>query len=132
MKRLTLTAIGVLLLAAVSLLAHHSYALFYDVHQQVILKGKVTKVSFTAPHAKLTIETKNSGTWVAELTNLEALKRTGVSDDTIKAGDFLEIEGSPALNPDSRVVSALREIRRPVDGWRWVSEAKWPGPRVIE
>ena len=45
MKKLTLTAIGVLVLTAGSLLAHHSYGAFYDLRQTVILKGKVAKVS---------------------------------------------------------------------------------------
>jgi hypothetical protein len=55
-----------------------------------------------------------------------------VGEDTIEPGDVLEIEGSPAFNPQSRVVSALREIQRPADKWRWTTEAVLPGPRVIE
>jgi len=43
-------------------------------------------------------------------------------------GDFLEIEGSPARDPEWRVVSALTEIRRLADGWRWVR----PDSRTIE
>jgi hypothetical protein len=129
---LTLTAIGMLLAATGSLLAHHSYGAYYFLDQHVILKGMVAKVSFKDPHVMLTIETKNSGTWEAEWTQATGLMRRGINEDTIRAGDFLEIEASPARNPDWRVVSALREIRRPADGWRWVSDAAWPGPRVIE
>lgn len=128
----TFTALGVLLCAAGSLLAHHSYGMFYDTGQTVILKGTVAQVSFKDPHVMLTIETKTSGTWKAELTSVMGLVRQGINESTIRLGDFLVIEASPARNPDSRVVSAVREIRRPADGWRWVSEAKFPGPRVIE
>jgi hypothetical protein len=74
MKKFALTMIGVLL-AAGALMAHHSYGTFYDLHQTVILKGKVTKYSFAAPHVMLTIEARNSGTWQAEWTNPDALKR---------------------------------------------------------
>jgi hypothetical protein len=100
--------------------AHHSYGTFYATDHRVTLKGQVTKVAFSNPHVMLTIETKDSGTWQAEWTNIDALTRQGVRADTVQAGDVLEIEASPARNPESRVVSALSEIRRPADGWRWV------------
>jgi hypothetical protein len=130
--RRTLALGFAILTCTVGLWAHHSYGLFYDLSQRVILKGRVQKVSFASPHVRLTIETKNSGIWEAEWTNPDAVKRGGASEDTIKPSDVLEIEGSPALNPDWRVVSALREIRRPADGWLWKSAAAWPGLRVIE
>ena len=94
----------------------------------MILKGQVTKISFLNPHVMLTIETAKSGTWQAEWTNVDSLARQRVRKETVQTGDFLEIEGSPARNPESRVVSALTEIRRPADGWRWVS----PDSRTIE
>lgn len=122
----------VLVLCSVGLWAHHSYPTFYDLNQQVILKGKVTAVAFAEPHVMMTIETKGSGTWQAEWTNPAALARRGVVDGTVKIGDVLEIEGSPAWNPNSRVVSALRVVLRPADGWRWESGAEQPKPRVIE
>jgi len=109
------------------LLAHHSYGTFYAT-DRVILKGQVTKISFLNPHVMLTIEPAKSGTWQAEWTNVDSLARQGVRKETVQTGDFLEIEGSPARNPESRVVSALTEIRRPADGWRWVH----PDVRTIE
>ena len=132
MKKLTLTAIGGLLFTVGSLLAHHSYGADFDLRQTVILKGKVAKVFFKDPHVMLTIETKNSGIWEAEWTQASGLIRRGISEYTIRPGDFMGIEASPARKPNLRVVSALREIRRPADGWRWVSDEDWPGPRVIE
>jgi len=102
--------------------------MFYLTDHRVTLKGEVRQVSFANPHVMLTIETKNSGTWQAEWTNVESLARQGVRQETVKTGDLLEIEGSPARNPESRVVSALTEIRRPADGWRWVR----PDRRTIE
>lgn len=114
-------ALGLAILTCTTALwAHHSYSMFYATDHRVTLKGQVTKVAFSNPHVMLTLETKNSGTWQAEWTNTDALKRQGVQADTIHLGDVLEIEASPARNPDSRVVSALSEIRRPADGWRWV------------
>ncbi len=132
MKNLRLIAIGALLLTTGSLLAHHSGGAIYDLRQQVILKGRVTKVTFRNPHSTLTIETKNSSTWEGEWTSWDGLARQGVREETIKSGDFLEMVGSPARDPNSRVVAVLWEVRRPADGWRWVSSEVFPGPRVIE
>ena len=108
--------------------AHHSYPKFYFTDQRVTLKGQVTKVVFDDPHAVLTIETKESGIWLAEWTKPSTLRKYGVQADTVRTGDFLEIQGSPARDPKSRVVSALKEIRRPADGWRW----ELAGQRTIE
>jgi fermentation-respiration switch protein FrsA (DUF1100 family) len=102
--------------------------MFYLTDHRVTLKGQVAKVSFANPHVMLTIETKNSGTWQAEWTNADSLARQGVQKETVHTGDFLEIEGSPARKPELRVVSALAEMRRPADGWRWVR----PHNRTIE
>ena len=131
MKKLTIGAMGVLLLIAGSLLAHHSWGNFYDLDRQVILKGRVSKVDFKEPHVLLTIETRRSGTWIAEFTNVEDLKRNGIVEETFKAGEYLEILGSPARDPEKHIVAAIWEIRRSADGFRW-SWQEWPGPPVIE
>lgn len=105
--------------------------MFYLTDHRVTLKGQVAKVSFVNPHVMLTIETKNSGTWQAEWTSVDNLARQGVRQDTVQTGDFLEIEGSPARNPDWRVVSALQVIRRLADGWRW-GAPRWPADDRIK
>jgi len=129
MKRTVFTPVVLLLMCTAASWAHHSYGMFYATDHRVTLKGQVAKVSFVNPHVMLTIETKNSGTWQAEWTSVDNLARQGVRQDTVQTGDFLEIEGSPARNPDWRVVSALQVIRRLADGWRWVLP---DGPRTIE
>jgi len=132
MKTFKPLVVAALLLTAGSVVAHHSYGMYYDLQQAVILKGKVTKVAFKAPHVLLTIETKNSGTWTAEWTNLMALARAGVDENTIHLGDVLEIEACPSRDPDSRAVSALIDVKRASDGWHWSRDVVPPGPRVIE
>jgi Family of unknown function (DUF6152) len=127
MRRALTVGVAILNCTA-GLWAHHSYGTFYATDHRVTLKGQVAKVSFASPHVMLTIETKNSGTWQAEWTNPDSLMRQQVRQNTIQPGDVLEIEGSPARDPDSRVVSALTEIRRPADGWHWVR----PDNRTIE
>ena len=129
MKQTVFTTAALLLTCTAGLWAHHGYSTFYLTDHRVTLKGQVAKVSFLNPHVMLTIQTKNSGTWQAEWTSVDNLARHGVRQDTVQTGDFLEIEGSPARNPDWRVVSALQVIRRLADGWRWVLP---DGPRTIE
>lgn len=128
MARIFRTLVATLASSA-GLWAHHAYATFYHLDQRVTLKGRVSEVRFAAPHVLLTIETKGSGTWQAEWTSIEALARGGVVADTVKVGDVLEIEGSPSKDPASKVVSALCEVRRPTDAWRWSRTAC---PQTIE
>jgi hypothetical protein len=130
MKKLIL-AVTCVMWTSGALVAHHSWGGAYDLRQQVILKGTLSKAAFKAPHVLLTIETRDSGTWVAECTNVEGFKRLGISEDTLKVGDYLEIVGSPSRDPDKRVIAAYWEIRRPADGMRWPLQ-EWTGPRVIE
>ena len=126
--------VGVALLGcAAALLAHHGYVLFYHIDQHLTLKGQVTKVIFEEPHVRLTLATKGSGTWDAEWTKPTTLAVDGVKPDTVKVGDVLEIEASPAINPAWRIVSAVMEIRRPADGWHWGrSSTQVRGTRTIE
>ena len=91
----------------------------------------VTESPYYERSVLLTIETRRSGTWIAEFTNVEDLKRNGIVEETFKAGDYLGILGSPARDPEKHIVAAIWEIRRPADGFRW-SWQEWPGPPVIE
>src|SRR4029077_15210091 len=47
------------LVAAAAAFAHHSFAAEYDAAKPVTLKGKVTKVEWTNPHARFYIDVKN-------------------------------------------------------------------------
>lgn len=132
MKRALIIAVLAAALLSFPLGAHHSYGGSYYLYELVTLKGTVSKVSFKDPHVVLTIETKNSGTWEAEWTQATGLNRRGINENTLRVGDVLEIEASPSRNESARIVSALRAITRRSDGWRWVTEEKWPEPRVIE
>jgi len=82
--------------------AHHSYGMFYELDKAVLMKGRVGTISFVEPHVRLTIETTSSGSWEAEWTSPNALMRAGVGNDTLHIGDLLEIEGSPARDPNRR------------------------------
>ena len=48
-----------LLISGVPLLAHHSFAAEYDANQPLTLKGTVTKIEWTNPHARFYLTVKD-------------------------------------------------------------------------
>lgn len=91
---------GVALLAPTGAFAHHSFAAEYDVKKPVTLKGTVTSVEWTNPHARIYIDVKDeSGTvtnWNLELASPNVLVRQGWSRHTLKVGDQITVQGSQA------------------------------------
>jgi hypothetical protein len=86
--------------AAAPAAAHHSFAAQYDANSPVTLKGVVTKVEWTNPHARFYINvTDASGqivNWNLELASPNYLKRAGWSSTSLKEGDEVTVEGSLA------------------------------------
>ena len=80
--------------------AHHSFAAQYDADKPVTLKGVVTKVEWTNPHARFYIDVKdergNNVNWNLELASPNYLKRAGWSSTSLKQGDEVTVEGSLA------------------------------------
>ena len=91
---------AVVLLAPAAALAHHSFAAEYDVKKPVTLKGTVTSLEWTNPHARIYIDVKDEkGTvsnWNLELASPNVLVRQGWSRHTLKVGDQITVEGSQA------------------------------------
>lgn len=101
MKRVSSVLVAALaVIAAVPALAHHSFAAQYDADKPVTLKGTVTKVEWTNPHARFYIDVKDAGgsvvNWNLELASPNYLKRAGWSSTSLKEGDEVTVEGSLA------------------------------------
>jgi hypothetical protein len=92
-----------LLLAAMPLLAHHSFDVDYDTNKTANLTGVVTKLDWTNPHAYLYISSKDEGGAVKniaiELGPPYALTRGGWKRDTVKIGDKVMVQAA-ALSKD--------------------------------
>jgi hypothetical protein len=94
-------ALGAALLVAVEapLLAHHSFAAEYDASKPITLKGTVSKIEWTNPHARFYIEVKDANgtsTWNLELASPNVLSRNGWTRRTLNIGDEITVEGSMA------------------------------------
>ena len=89
-----------LFLAALPVLAHHSFAAEFDIGKPVTLKGKFEKMDWVNPHSQILIDvTAADGkveTWSCEALPPNSLYRQGWRKDSLKPGDQIEIEGFQA------------------------------------
>jgi hypothetical protein len=107
-KLLAVSALcAALLLSAVPLVAHHSFAAEYDNNKPIKFSGKVTKVEWLNPHIYVYVDVKdNSGSTVnyaVEGGAPNGLFRQGWRKDTLKVGDTLSIEGFLAKDGSNTV-----------------------------
>jgi len=89
-----------LLVPAVPMLAHHSFAAEYDSSKPVTLKGRVSKVEWTNPHARFYVEVKDDSgkvtNWNLELASPNVLIRNGWTRHSLTEGDEVTVDGSKA------------------------------------
>src|SRR5437773_3083460 len=90
----------ILVLGAVPLLAHHSFAAEYDANKPIKITGTVTKVEWMNPHARFYVDVKEADgkvtSWNFELGAIPVLLKQGWRKDSLKAGDQVYVEGSLA------------------------------------
>jgi DNA/RNA endonuclease YhcR with UshA esterase domain len=87
-------------MSALPVLAHHSFAAEYDASKPVNLKGVVTKVEWTNPHARFYVDVKDENgkvtNWNFELASPNVLTRNGWTRHSLKEGDMIEVQGAMA------------------------------------
>ena len=80
--------------------AHHSVAGEYDVNKPVTVKGTVSKIEWTNPHARIYVDVAEPNgkvtTWNFELQARSALTRLGWTGKSVKIGDMVTVEGDRA------------------------------------
>ena len=108
-----------LLLAALPLAAHHSFAAEYDAGKPVTLKGKVTQVEWINPHSWVHVDvTGEDGkvvNWSCETAPPNTLYRQGWRRNSLKEGDEVIVEGFAAK--DASHTLTARTVQTP-DGRR--------------
>lgn len=99
-KSAVLIAAAGLLVSAAPMFAHHSFAAEYDASKPVDLKGTVTKVEWTNPHARFYVDVKDANgkvtNWNFELASPNVLTRNGWTRHSLQEGDVISVQGSQA------------------------------------
>jgi len=99
-KVVPLVAGVALLVGAVPLVAHHSFAAEYDADKPVELKGVVTRVEWTNPHARFYLDVKDETgqvtNWNLELASPNVLVRSGWNRTSLRIGDDVTVSGAQA------------------------------------
>ena len=88
------------LLGSGAAIAHHSFTTEYDGTKTFNIKGTVSKVEWTNPHARFYVDTTDEKgamvTWNMELASPSALSRNGWTSRTLKVGDQVTVTGYAA------------------------------------
>jgi hypothetical protein len=109
-----------LLMACGAASAHHSFAVHYDSNKMIVKEGIATEFRFTNPHGILMLDVTNDAGevehWTVETTAPVYMRRFGWSQDSIKPGDHIIVEGwasrdgshfmriSTVMRPDGSVI----------------------------
>lgn len=110
MKALATVALGLLLIPVAALQAHHSFSAVYDSNKPIALRGTVSKLGWSNPHAHIYIDVKGPDgkvvTWEVESAGASNLQRAGIRKEDfigteVVVKGFLAKDGTPAVNASS-------------------------------
>jgi len=101
--KLSLMAVGFgMLLAAVPVAAHHSFAAEFDATKPMTLRGTLTKMEWVNPHGWIYVDVKGPDgkvvNWAVEAGAPNGLLRRGLRKDDFPAGIEIIIDGFLAKN----------------------------------
>ncbi len=127
-SRLIVFAIATAIVSSAAAYAHHSFAGTYREDETVTIEGEIIQFNFRNPHSIINIAVTNADgekeLWGGEWGSVTQLSQGGVNRFTLKAGEFIVVDGAPARDTsDNRVL--VRRVVRPATGT--VEEFVWSG-----
>jgi hypothetical protein len=94
----TVTIAAAMMASGVTLLAHHSHAMF-DMTQEATITGTVTTYMYRNPHVFLYVDVKGADgvvkNWSVEMSNISNMESRGIYAATFKAGDVITVKLNP-------------------------------------
>jgi hypothetical protein len=97
----------ILALTAIPAAAHHSFSEAFDSHKPVTLKGVVTKIEWTNPHAHFFVDVTDdrhiTTNWKFELASPQVLIQQGWRARSLNVGDEVTVEGWMARTSQTTV-----------------------------
>ena len=72
------------------------------------MQAVITAVSLAPPHPELTVTDAEGQVWTIELGNPRRTDRAGFTEGVAKPGDAVTILGNRSLDPEERVMKAVR------------------------
>jgi phenylpropionate dioxygenase-like ring-hydroxylating dioxygenase large terminal subunit len=88
-----------LALIPISVLAHHSPAMIYDMSREVTISGTVTEFNLGNPHLRIYFDVVKDGAtekWMAEGGSRTVLLRSGWSETEVAPGERISVRGHPS------------------------------------
>jgi hypothetical protein len=117
-------SLAVLLASVIPLSAHHTSAYIYDVQKAVTLKGTVTGVEWKNPHVLVHVDGKTEdgrlGSWTLEARAAYIMKRQGMEQDFLRAGD--SVAATVCLARDGSYQAGLQSVDLANGASKWVGE----------
>jgi len=125
--RIILPAAVLAAIAGAAANAHHSFTATYFEDRTMTIEGKLLQFMFRNPHSFVHVEAPDENgqmhRWAVEWGGSAQLSGQGVTNQTLRVGDVVTIEGNPGRDPsDYRI--RMQHLRRNSDGFEW---GKKPG-----
>src|SRR5262250_3215158 len=100
-RMLAVVAAAAILISAIPVLAHHSFAAEFDSAKPITLTGVVTKVEWMNPHTYFYVDVKDAqsgkvANWACEMGSPNGLTRQGWTRNTLRVGMVVAFEGTRA------------------------------------